>query len=487
MRITFAIDEHEHLGVGYLASVARKAGHEVALVSIGIGDYLTGYRSSARHVERSARSILRSRPDIAAFSLTSPTAGVTSDIARLVGASGVPTIAGGPHASAEPRRSSEEGNFSALIRGEAEAALLPALEWLREGGPVPPWIDTLDTPARESVRPPELDELPHPAKDLFYAHLPHASRDYTIITSRGCPYRCTFCAGAHRAGKPGYRRRAPEAVIDELIWAKRRFSPRSVYILDDVFTLQNAWLERFLTLYTREVRLPFHALTHPKHVDPTTVRTLRRAGCYAMRMGVQTLTPRVRKRLQRPETNADVANAIEVLHASGIRIEVDHMLDLPEETEGDLRAALEFYERHRPDAIRVYWLTPLPGSSWFEEVAERGLVAPEPLEALRRGRGYGAHSYLFPTRSVSHGRWLGMHLMLAVLPLLPRRMAGLLRALRAHRWIVPPPFTLVVALSRLPLLLRRKDEVGAAHARRLAAAARRSHRHPLEFFRTLVQ
>jgi hypothetical protein len=146
------------------------------------------------------------------------------------------------------------------------------------------------------------------------------------------------------------------------------------------------------------------------------------------------------------------------------------MLNLPGETLDDLDHAIDFYTSERPDAIKVYWLTPLPGSHWFTEVAEKQLLPREAVEGLRRGRAFGNHSYLFVQDGFTSPAWLGSHFVLAFLPHLPRWAVRAIRALRVHRWFRIRSFLLLVGLSRLPFLLSRQDRVGEGHLLRLVHA-----------------
>ena len=86
----------------------------------------------------------------------------------------------------------------------------------------------------------DLDNLPFPAKDLFYQRLPGLARTYTATTSRGCPYKCTYCYNAvmlpiYRSQGRWLRQRSVDNVIEELTWAKKSFHPRHFLFMDDVF------------------------------------------------------------------------------------------------------------------------------------------------------------------------------------------------------------------------------------------------------------
>ena len=467
MRVVFAYDGYEHLGIGSLTATLRTEGHDVCLVQAPVGDYIRGYRDPGVFaLERNAQEIASLQPDVAAFSLVSPTAGVMMRLAKRVRSAGIKTLCGGPHATAEPEITLRSGGFDGLIRGEGERVISDALRILVNGSGRPDWLATPDHPHSLLPPIPDLDLLPFPAKDLFYAQHPELTRDYLLATSRGCPFTCAFCAGAWKSGKPRHRRRSPANVLTELLGAVQRFAPGSIYFVDDLFTLSRAWLKQFLPSYKATVGLPFHCITHPACLDDEVAHLLSEAGCGALRIGVQTLTPGARAALGRTETTEQVARAIDAATHNGIRVEVDHMIDLPDETPDEVAEASAFYLVHRPAAIKVYWLTPLPGSAWMESASASGVLNAERAEAYRRGEGYGPHSYLFCSAREGR-RWLGIHVLLAFLPFMPEWWTRFLVRTRLYRVLRIPSFALAVGGSRLFAILQGWDEVGKSHLRRL--------------------
>jgi anaerobic magnesium-protoporphyrin IX monomethyl ester cyclase len=470
MRIVFPYDGYEHLGIGYLGAITRCHGHTVELVPVQIGDYIRGYRRfSDRTLGQSVDAVKSARPDVVAFSLNSFQADPFIRLARALRAQGMRTIAGGPHATAEPETTINSGAFDGLIVREAEAVLDDAVKYVvHRRGPQPMWLSTADRPAL--IPPPlsDLDALPFPAKELFYEHAPYEAKDYKIIASRGCPFHCVFCAHAPVPGQPPYRKRGIDNIIGELIQARARFHPSTVYFLDDVFTVDRDWLLALMDAYRKRVGMPFHAISHPAHFTPEIADALYHAGCFKIRLGVQSLTPHVKRELGRMEDNTQVAESIAAARRAGMRVETDHMVNIPMETLEEARKEILFYNSHRPDAIKVYWLTPLPGTSWFSLLQKERRLSARMIEEIRQGRGFGTHSYLFHARKeYSDSRWLGIHFLLTFLPFLPRFLVRFLVLIHFDRAIRIPSFLVVVGLSRLLTVMRGGDMVGEGHLRRL--------------------
>jgi anaerobic magnesium-protoporphyrin IX monomethyl ester cyclase len=470
MKIVFPYDGYEHLGVGYLAAVAMRHGHAIDLVPLNTGDFIRGHgRLSERGLRHSVSRVLAANPDVAAFSLNSFAADDSCRVASALRRQGVKTIAGGPHATAEPVITMQSGAFDGLVTGEAESVFVEALDYVVHEGEAPPgWLHTADQPVACSPPAADLDALPVPAKELFYRHTPFEADDYKILTSRGCPFKCIFCAHATPAGELPFRRRDIGGILGELSWAKRRFHPSTIYFLDDIFTLQREWLREFLREYRGAVDMPFHAISHPRYFTGDVAEMLRNAGCVKIRLGVQSLTPRIKHLLGRPEANEHIAQALSAAKRYGISVEVDHMVNLPGETVEEAREGVLFYNQHRPDAIKVYWLVPLPGTPWFSMAQRRGYLPAASADDIRRGRGFGKHSYLFYGRKrYSDRQWLGIHFLLNYLPFLPPQLVTFLVMVRADRFLRIPSFFVIVGISRLIGIIKGKDRVGETHLRRL--------------------
>jgi radical SAM superfamily enzyme YgiQ (UPF0313 family) len=203
--------------------------------------------------------------------------------------------------------------------------------------------------------------------------------------------------------------------------------------------------------------------------DDEKAYLLRQAGCYAMRIGVQTLTERIRKKMGRPENSDIVSQAISAAKKANLRVEIDHMVNIPGETLEEARRAVNFYNQNRPDAIKVYWLTPLPGSLWFEKAKCEGLLSPEEENLMRQGRGYGEHSYLFMKKGRADSCWIGIHLLLAYLPILPFFLMRILVRIRADRFLRIPSFLVAVGIPRAFQIIKGWDRVGEGHLKKKLA------------------
>ena len=473
MKIVFPYDGYENLGIGYLSSIAINNGFKVTLHLLSFGDYIRGHRDiHPGKIEKEKEAILRLKPDVVTFSINSFMAYPMIRLARSLRQSGIKTIAGGPHCTAEPSLCAASSAFNAVVAGEADDCFINSIESVINDDYAPDWIFTSERQNASYVFPNNLDILPFPAKKLFYDVNRFEAEDYKIITSRGCLRKCTFCSHSNPMIKSGFRRRSIGNVINELMSAKENYPVRSVYFLDDFFNSDKQWLMELMKDYRRYVGLPFHAICNPYKIDDELSLSLSHAGCFAIRVGVQTTVEESKRKLGRKETNENVKAAINSLKFRKIKVEVDHIVDLPGESPEDSSRSIDFYNTIRPCSIKVYWFMPLPGSVLFNEMRDQNLISSCQVDDIRNGKGFGRHSYLFYNRKYNSDKWLGIHLLLSYLPLLPVRVVSLLIRARIHRILRIPSFLLVVGIPRI-LNSGKWDKVGREHRKRILVTFRR--------------
>jgi len=474
MKIVFPYDGYESLGIGYLASIALQHGYEVDLHPLKFGDYIRGYSlQTIKRIEKEKNAILRLKPDIVAFSLNSFMASSLIELARSIKESGIKTIAGGPHCTAEPVLTVSTDAFDGVIAGEADNVFIEATEAILSNNKNLPWLYTPEKKTAGYVYVNDIDRLPFPAKKLFYGINSFEARDYKIITSRGCPYNCIFCSHSNPAIKSAYRRRSIDNIIEELVIAKKDFNIRSVYFLDDVFTINEEWIVNFMKVYRQKIDLPFHAISHPNNVNEEIINHLKYGGCTAIRLGVQTTTERIKRSLGRTEDNQKVADAINHFKKRRIKVEIDHIVNLPGESLEDARESIKFYNKTRPSSIKIYWLMPLPGTLWFKQSIEQNLISSEQAVNIKNGKAFGNHSYLFYNKSLHSREWLGIHFLSSWLPVLPKALVSLLIKIKADKLLRIPSFILIVGIPRFLNMMGNWDMVGKDHIKRILYSIRK--------------
>ncbi len=208
--------------------------------------------------------------------------------------------------------------------------------WGREDGEI--FTNSLRNPA-------DLNTLPFPDKSLFEKDI-RIEDDYIAMTSRGCPYSCSFCCESylHHIYKGKYfRRRSASLVIEELRVMKDRYNFKRVMFFDSILFTDKKWLEDFLTMYREQIRVPFRCTGHVNFFDYDIGKQMKKAGCYCIDFGIQTFNQRLRMEiLNRFEDNSQIKKAFDICDRLGIGYDIDLMLGLPGVTERDYLMPVDF-------------------------------------------------------------------------------------------------------------------------------------------------
>jgi radical SAM superfamily enzyme YgiQ (UPF0313 family) len=204
---------------------------------------------------------------------------------------------------------------------------------------------------------PELDVLPFPDKEIYYSRYPIFKNGYLIATSRGCPFKCTYCCNniyyhLYSNASRIVRKRSISNVITELELAKSKYGPKFIHFVDDVFNYDQKWLFEFLAIYKDMIGLPFSCYLFPDFVDVQMAEALKESGCFKIQMGVQVVSDDKKKNvLKRSSSQEKIGEAIELLKKKKIYLVCDSIFGFPDETEDELleklRERLEWSKRWR--------------------------------------------------------------------------------------------------------------------------------------------
>ena len=309
---------------------------------------------------------------------------------------------------------------------------------------------------------PDLDTLPVPHREPFFEYLPESQADYVIMTTRGCPYNCAFCYNSStflRTRKKDYlRRRSVENVIEELKWAKKKFSPASIWFLDDCFTTDRVWIKSLCELYKDEIGLPFGCMAHPVFIDDDMSRTLSDAGCYIVEMGVQSLSEDVCRRINRMGNRQQVKHALECMKKYGILVAVDHILGLPGDSIELQEESMLFYNENRPFWAYPFWLAYFPKTRITEMAYEEGLLSDEEIRKIELGE---VDDYLLGGQIKDKDPYYPIAFFLNWLPHIPKPLMRFLIKSRLYKIFKVKSYFWVVLVPRglramHPKFIRRK-------------------------------
>ncbi len=334
----------------------------------------------------------------------------------------IPVIWGGIHPTVRPKECLQYADLVCV--GEGEQTMVELARRIAAGrdyGDVNN-LAQLDSKGQLVLNPlhpleQNLDTLPFPDYDYAQHYVLHRGRlvpftrplmnyyltdvgswiegpRYDVVTTRGCPYRCTFCGNDALARiYPRWsklRRRSPDNVIAEIQAVRARLPDLAgVTVHDDTFLANpESYIAEFSQLYQAQVGLPFRAYATPRAVDSTKLQHLVKAGLHVAMMGIQTGSPPTQALYHRHTSNEQIIHAARLIHTFRPNIprpRYDLITDNPYETDDDRFETLRLIHRlPRPFRLSVYSLTFYPGTEIHNQAKADGLIADEDSHVYAR-------------------------------------------------------------------------------------------------------
>ena len=369
-----AQNRYPALGLGYLIAMVRRTfGDRVEplLVEDGVEEAIQAWR-----------------PQLLALSSVSQNFNLAMAYARAGRSAGIPVVVGGYHITELP--SSLTPDMDVGVLGEGERAICELVELLLEHGSLPAaklsgvrgivyWEagERVLTEPREVVGKSSrsLDELPMPDRTMMRVR-PHSN----MLTSRGCPYNCTFCASTRFW--PNIRYFSPEYMIEEVKHLRDTYGVRYITFHDDLFIANVKRLEGFHELVLRE-GLPkqgfrFSCASSATRITDDMARMLKEMNFVSVSMGLESGNQEVLTRLKGRAFRVDInEQAVHTLHRHGIHPHASFIIGEPQETLEQMEETYRFIRRNPLSLVNIYVLTPLPGTPVWHDARARGLVADD--------------------------------------------------------------------------------------------------------------
>jgi radical SAM superfamily enzyme YgiQ (UPF0313 family) len=309
-------------------------------------------------------------------------------------------VCGGAHPTFYPEVINDEYLDIACV-GEGEAALAQLAETL-ERGRDPRGIKNLIVKKdggvfRNELRPlvDDLDTLPFADRTIYYKYAFFRDQRHAhMITSRGCPFQCSFCFNIlynemYRGRGTVIRRRGVGNVIEELKDLKRdNPALRHIFFLDDTFVLSGEWTSEFLEAYKERIDLPFSCTARASLVTEELIRKMKDARCFSIRLGVESADANLRNNVLKKGITADeILRAATLIKNHGIRLLLYNMVGSPGETLDMALGTFELNRRLRPTYAWCSLLQPYPGTEIFE-YAKKGNYLIEGHSFEKMGNSY---------------------------------------------------------------------------------------------------
>lgn len=233
---------------------------------------------------------------------------------------------------------------------------------------------------------PDLSNLPIINFDWFdnkYFTRPYDGKLKRIInyeSSRGCPYKCTYCINnqIHNEKKirKYYRRKSVDQIINELTLLIEKYQFEMIVFVDELFLnrpLEN--LKEFADSYEKHIGLPFTISTRPESINEEKVKLLKKMNCASVSIGVESGSPEIRYNiLNRKMTNDNIIKAFDLLNQYKIRNSSLNIIGIPEESEENIWETIKLNKRANPTTISVSILYPYEGSPIREYCLDKGYL-----------------------------------------------------------------------------------------------------------------
>ncbi len=308
------------------------------------------------------------------------------------------TIVGGIHVSALPEKTLHEINqIDLVVIGEGEITLLEICKTfqifygflIKEG--ISEFITTkinlikgiayreaneiITTPPRPLIK--NLDLIPFPNRDFIIDNRYHPifvnywKKPTTgILSSRGCPYNCSFCSKS--VFQRSYRQRSPDNVIKEMVMLEEKYGIKDFRFFDDSVTMSKKWVVRFCYLLLKhKKKYHWNAFSRADTIDRSMLRLMKASGCYHLKFGLEAYSDELLSSLNKKYSKKKAVGLIKEAQRLGIETLTTFILNFPNESLKSMQQTVEFAKYINATYAMFFILKPLPGSKIYNEATQQ--------------------------------------------------------------------------------------------------------------------
>ncbi len=412
------------LGLGYIAAFLNQEGHDAWVYNADFlysedykklyecfkdfEDYNSYFSNSSHPIWLEiVESILHFNPDFVGFSCYTAnikTIQIISESLKKLRPE-IRIMVGGPHISVDSSAKDLFPHVDHVLAGEGEFQVLDLIEGRN--------------PRESRISKIHLDDLPFPERvKLWGRNGPLSPKERVnadvsyVITSRGCPYRCTFCASPNIWGRTNTNFRSANNVMKELRHLKEHHwtsehvdfgmlssntSPKQeqleasikikdntiVYFVDDIFTLNRIRTKELLrNMIDEKLEMPWKCESRADRIDPELAQLMAESGCQRVKIGFESGSDRILKQIKKDETKEEMLRGVRYLKEAKIPITAYFMAGFPGETDDDLRETIDFARSIEADYYSLSIVAPYAGTGIYDDLLVRGgqLLEKEPWE-----------------------------------------------------------------------------------------------------------
>jgi len=359
------------LGMGYLSSYLKSKGHEVKIID-GLNYDLSNDEIVRRCLEFDAKLV--GIYILSAYFLDA------QDLIKKLKSKNLKVMIGGSHPSFMPEFTLEKTKGDFIVIGEAEHTVGELVNAFESGKPVEdvagvytkntkkilqrPLIEDLDSlpfPDWEQIDPRKYKKAPHGG---LIKHFPYAP----MITTRGCPYKCTFCASP-KFSQGRLRRRSPKNVVDEIEYLISNFGIKEIHFEDDNLTLHRPHIvEICRLLMEKKLKISWACPNGVRadHLDMELLKMMKKAGCYYLAFGIESGNQEILDNVKKNTSLEKLEEGVKMASKAGIMTQGFFIFGLPGETEETIKKTIKFAKKLPLSRAQFLLLDVMPGTEIWD-------------------------------------------------------------------------------------------------------------------------
>ena len=376
------------LGSSYITSYLKSNGHDVI-----------GWDMNYENTRSLEKRVFEFKPDVICFSVINTDKKNALDVAgRLKKLIDTTIVFGGPQPTISPEEFLIDKSVDLVVRGEGEETFPRLLEAIKDKKPLEEVdgiaykIDGKITENNDRTLIENADNIMFPDREIFplqryCSGMLSAKTPYTsIITSRGCAFKCSYCP-ASIIWRSKWRPRSPVNVCDEIEMLVEKYSIRDIHIEDDNFTVDEQRVFDFCDeLIDRKLDVVWECPNglRPETLSPELLEKMSDAGCKRIAIGIESASPQLLDELGRCSDLDAVKDAVDYSVKAGISVCGYFMIGLPDETKDMIEDKIKFSKTLNLDYAHYSVYSPIPGSALYDKGVSKVKLRQEELENIRK-------------------------------------------------------------------------------------------------------
>ena len=366
------------IGIMYIATFLNSQGYNCKILEVGLKGF---------SLQETIAYIKKISPRVVGISILTPSTITAVPLAREIKKK-IPHIiigCGGMHVSVDPTFIKRYPYFDFGVKGEGESIMLEIMKkldveskisGLYNGG----YVKNLDTLPFPDYRLISFKEYGYPLDKIGERRAPIA-----MITSRGCPFSCSFCC--KNESRNYVRFRSAKNIVDEI--EKNYPISRGEYsFMDDTFTLnkRNA-IEICKDIIKRKLKISWVAMTRADYIDIKLARLLKKSGCRELFLGVESGDFRIRNKvIKKKVSDEDIFKTIKICRFAGIRSSIFLMLGFPSENKKEVEKTINYPISSKADIMGIHLTLPLPGSELYKQSIKEKIIPKDIIDKYILGK-----------------------------------------------------------------------------------------------------